>query len=84
MITCEEFTDHVSDYLDGRVPFGDRIGICMHRLMCVRCRNFYRQLKEIVEFVEEHGAPQEHTRPSPGMRDDLLSQYRERFGDASS
>lgn len=81
MISCEEFTDRVSDYLDNRVPFGDRIGICMHRLMCVRCRNFYRQLKEIVEFVEVHGDPPDHTSPPPDMRDDLLSQYREQYGD---
>lgn len=79
MITCEEFTDRVSDYLDDRVPFGERIGLCMHRLLCVRCRNFYRQLKEIVEFVEQHDDPSEHTPPEP-MRRDLLDEFRRKRG----
>lgn len=77
MVTCEEFTDRVSDYLDDRVPFGERIGLCMHRLLCVRCRNYYRQLQEIVEFVEEYGDPPEST-PPPKLRRELLDRYREK------
>ena len=79
MITCEEFTDQVSDYLDNRIPFGERIGVCMHRLMCVRCRNFYRQLKEIVEFVEDYGEAAEK-KPSSDQQQELLTQFRERYG----
>ncbi len=79
MISCDEFVAQVSDYLDGRVPFGERIGVCMHRLMCVRCRNFYRQLKEIVEFVEVNADPPD-TGPSEEVRSDLMNQYRERYG----
>lgn len=81
MVTCEEFTDQVSDYLDNRVPFGERIGLCMHRLLCVRCRNYYRQLKEIVEFVEEYGDPPESA-PPPEMRRELLERYRENTREA--
>ncbi len=77
MISCEEFTDNVSDYLDDRVPFGERIGLCMHRLMCVRCRNYYRQLKELVEFVEEHADPPD-VAPSPDCRQELLEEFREK------
>lgn len=79
MITCEEFTDRVSDYLDERLPFGERIGMSLHRLLCVRCRNFYRQLTEIVEFVEEHATPSRQ-KPPEKMRDQLLDQFRERRG----
>lgn len=77
MISCEEFTDRISDYLDDRVPFGERIGMCMHRLMCVRCRNYYRQLKEIVEFVEQHADPPE-SEPSAELKSELLDEYREK------
>lgn len=79
MITCEEFTDNVSDYLDDRVPFGDRIGLCMHRLLCVRCRNYYRQLKEVVEFVEEYADPPE-VRPDEQQREALMDRFRDRRG----
>lgn len=78
MITCEEFTDQISDYLDGRVPFGDRIGLCMHRLMCVRCRNLYRQLREIVDFTQAHGDPPAIT-PTKRQKEDLLSRYHDHF-----
>lgn len=54
MMSCEEFTSLVTDYLDGRVPHGKKIGMWMHRMMCVRCRNYLRQIRELVTFIETH------------------------------
>lgn len=51
MMDCDEFTSLVTDYLDGRVPQGKRMGMWMHRMMCVRCRGYFRQIKEVVSFV---------------------------------
>jgi len=79
VITCDKFVARISDYLDDRVPMGERIGLCMHRLLCIRCRNFYRQLKEIVAFVEEFGnAPK--IKPSEAERQQLVEHFRDRYG----
>ena len=82
MVSCEEFTDRISDYLDDRVPFGERIGLCMHRLLCIRCRNFYRQLKEIVEFIEEYDEPPRQG-PDEEMRQQLMDEFRNRRSSTS-
>ena len=79
MITCDEFVARISDYLDDRVPMGERIGLCMHRLLCIRCRNFYRQLKEIVAFVEEFGEPPE-IEPTKLERRQLMERFRDTHG----
>ena len=79
MMSCEEFTASVTDFLDGRVPFGKQMGMWMHRLMCVRCRNYLRQMQEVLDFIATHDeAPQEGI--DEDTRRDLVDKFRHKHG----
>lgn len=66
MITCEEFTNRVTEYLEGSVPRGERFGMWLHLVLCHHCRRYLRQMKEVVDLL--HDVP--HT-PQSGSADKL-------------
>ncbi len=45
MLTCKELTEIVTDYLEGRMPFGKRMSFWLHISMCKHCREYIRQMK---------------------------------------
>lgn len=49
MKTCEEFADGVTEYLEGRLPLPERLGMWMHRAMCSSCRAYMRQIALVRE-----------------------------------
>lgn len=73
---CEEFTDRVSDYLEGRVPFGERLGIWLHSAMCVHCRRYLEQMRETVELMGEVDEQDREEGCPDDVKDDLLDQFR--------
>jgi hypothetical protein len=48
MLSCRDVTPLASDHLDHMLPFRQRVAIRLHRLMCVHCRRFARQLRTLV------------------------------------
>ncbi len=62
MITCEHFTEQVADLLDGRVPHGRRIGLMMHSVLCVHCRRYMAQMRDVITLVRE-AAPADPPEP---------------------
>jgi predicted anti-sigma-YlaC factor YlaD len=83
MMTCKEVTDRVTDYLDGRVPHGKRIGMWLHLVMCERCRMYLDQIRTVIDLSGQlSSAP---TPEVPGdVRESLLEEFRRRqaTGDA--
>ncbi|MBA2662426.1 MAG: anti-sigma factor [Bradymonadaceae bacterium] len=77
MMTCKEATDQVTDYLDGRVPHGKRIGIWLHLMMCVRCRSYVNQMRQVVELIGDLSKQPLTTAP-PDVRDALMAEFRRR------
>lgn len=45
MLTCREMSELSSDIIDHRLTFKTRLGVLMHLSMCVRCRNYIKQLE---------------------------------------
>ena len=57
MITCQEFEDFILDYLEDRLPAGQRRIFDLHLKICRECRDYlaaYRRTAEIgkAAFVE--------------------------------
>lgn len=74
MMSCEEFTSRMTEFLDSKLPFGKKMGMWMHKLMCVRCRNCLRQIEELVDFIGERGSAAQ--RPlDEETKDELLSNF---------
>ncbi len=72
MLTCKEVTELVTDYLEGRLSFGQRVAFHMHLGMCRHCRAYLRQMKVTIRTLGR--LPEE---PIPAVvRDELLARFR--------
>jgi len=47
MLNCKQATELVSHSLDRRLPFGQKIELKLHLMMCRLCRNYAKQLWHI-------------------------------------
>ncbi|MBI5853778.1 MAG: zf-HC2 domain-containing protein [Nitrospirae bacterium] len=48
-LTCKEFVELVTDYLDESLTFGRWIQFQLHLGVCRGCRNYLKQMKETVQ-----------------------------------
>jgi predicted anti-sigma-YlaC factor YlaD len=48
MLTCRELTELVTDYLEDRLSFGQRLRFEMHLGLCGDCRAYLRQMKQTI------------------------------------
>ena len=73
MLTCREMTELVTDYLESRLPFGQRLRFELHIGMCSHCRAYLRQMKQTIRTLG--GLPEESVPP------EALNQLLQRFRD---
>jgi len=79
MLTCAEVTGLVTTYLDGKMPWRQRVAFRWHLGMCRHCRAYLRQMRSTVRVlgrVEVEPIP-------PDVRDELarrLAAMRKRDG----
>lgn len=45
MLTCQQMTALITDYLEGRLPLTDRARFLLHVGVCTDCRRYLRQMK---------------------------------------
>ena len=60
MLNCKEVSRLVSESLDHRLPFRQRMGVRLHLMMCSLCRTYTRQtfqLREIFRSVDRREPP---------------------------
>jgi hypothetical protein len=55
MLPCREVTRLVSQGLDRRLGFGERVALRVHFAICGGCRNFDRQMKLLRGAVRQLG-----------------------------
>ena len=51
MLTCQQLTELVTEYLEGRMSFWRRAQFQMHLGMCKRCRAYIHQMKATVRIL---------------------------------
>jgi predicted anti-sigma-YlaC factor YlaD len=73
MLTCQQMTGLITDYLEGRMPFMDRARFQLHIGMCKHCRRYLRQMKLSVAVL---GAM-----PPEPVPDEVMDSLLARFGD---
>lgn len=49
--TCQQFTEVVTDYLEGALTFREWIRFQMHLGLCVGCRRYLRQMKQTIHVL---------------------------------
>ncbi len=87
MLSCREATQMVSESMDRKLPFQDRVLIRMHLLMCRYCSRFSKQMKILRNVSRAHAEHSEEFEPYDVLRDevrtrivDLMKQYPEKSG----
>ncbi len=73
MLTCQDLTELVTDYLERRLTVWDRIRFHMHLGMCVHCRSYVRAQKMTILAVGEI--------PPESVPDDVRDELLKRFAD---
>ena len=72
MLSCQQLTEVVTDYLEGKMSLGQRVRFQMHLGMCRHCRAYLQQMKLTIATLGS--LP---TEPLPeGVRTELLQRFR--------
>ncbi len=74
MLTCKELTELVTDYLEGRQSFLQRMRFQAHLGMCRHCRAYLRQMRDTIQMLG-HMLEESISRE---MRNQLLDHFRAR------
>ncbi|HZA49818.1 MAG TPA: zf-HC2 domain-containing protein [Myxococcaceae bacterium] len=72
MLSCQQITDLVTDFLEGRLGLADRARVVMHLGMCRHCWRYVRQMK--VAIATLGCIPAEA--PPPEVADELQARFR--------
>lgn len=73
-MTCQEFVEMVTDYLEGTLSLRGRLRFQLHLGMCLGCRIYLRQMKQTI-----HTLGRLPTEPvPPAVREALLRRFRNR------
>ncbi len=71
-VTCKEFTEAITDYLEGNLGLFMWIRFQMHLGICLGCRRYLRQMKQTIRTLG--CLPSEP--PPPAVQDELLRRFR--------
>ena len=72
MLTCQQLTELVTDYLEGHLSFWQRAQFQMHVGMCRHCRAYLHQMKATVRTLGK--LPAEPI--PPAVEAELLQRFR--------
>ncbi len=72
MLTCQELTELVTDYLEDRVSFMDRLRFRFHIGMCRHCRAYLDQMRQTIRTLGRLPVAEIPL----DVRDDLLVRFR--------
>ncbi len=71
--TCREIVELVTDYLEGRLPVGERTLFEQHLVYCDWCRVYLEQMRQTIEMA---GKVSEESL-SPRTREELVHLFRD-------
>lgn len=71
-LTCKEVADLVTDFLEGRLTFMERLRFQMHLGLCFDCRAYLRQMKQTIRTLGK--LPAEPIPPE--VEEELLRRFR--------
>lgn len=73
MLTCRQMTELVTDYLENRMIWWDRVRFQMHLGMCRHCREYVRQMRETIRTTGRV----EIEPPPSSVEEELLRRFRD-------
>ena len=74
MITCQELTELVTDYVEKNMSLVDRMRFQMHVGMCKSCRAYLKQMRATVDVL---GSMPLDTNIPTDVKSELLSRFQD-------
>lgn len=72
MLSCRDVTERASDFVDGTLPWPERLHMRLHLMMCRFCRAYVRQMALVARTLRR--LPPEP--PPADVQEDLLNAFR--------
>lgn len=73
-ITCKEFVEWVTDYLEGKLPIHERTLFEAHLAQCSACPHYLQQIRETIQVTGKLSDTLDEV--APAARDELLGLFR--------
>jgi anti-sigma factor RsiW len=70
--SCREIARLVTDYLEGSLPFRERVRLQLHLGLCFACRNYLRHMKYTIATLRQ--LPPDPV--PPHVQEELLKRFR--------
>ena len=51
MLSCREMAELTTDFLERRMPLGERLRFRLHVAMCPSCKAYVRKFRELIEAL---------------------------------
>lgn len=71
-MTCKEFVEVITDYLEGKMGLLQRIRFHLHLGLCLGCRTYLQQMRQTIKTLGR--LPEQP--PPPEIREELLDRFR--------
>ncbi len=65
MLTCKQLDDFLVDFLDGNLPFRQKLSMHMHLGLCKECRDYVRDYERAVALGRKACSQQEEVTEVP-------------------
>ena len=78
--TCQQMTDFLDDYIEGRLSVARRATFEIHLLGCRDCRRFLKSYRQTLTLARHEGRPGERPEPPP-LPEDLIKAITASMGD---
>jgi anti-sigma factor RsiW len=79
-LTCQQFVELVTDYLEGTLPDSERVRFEAHLAECDGCTGYLEDMRRLVGSLHEAPEPP----PDDDTREALLRAFRDLRGTSSS
>jgi predicted anti-sigma-YlaC factor YlaD len=71
MFECKDIAEEASNYLDGDLPLGKRIGLFLHLVICSCCREYLQQIKQTINTVTTIRPQEQHNTDTQALAEKL-------------
>jgi len=51
MRQCKDIAEEASNYINGDLPFAERMGLFFHLVLCKCCRNYLQQMRQTISTL---------------------------------
>jgi len=51
MRQCKDIAEEASNYINGDLPFAERMGLFFHLVLCKCCRNYLQQIRQSISTL---------------------------------